>query len=88
LSELLITSIIIIAIAQKRCVKDSSVTALQVFLREEANSKSLPHICFHPTHASSLGSPLSLFILPPPLLLAKTIFGSGALAGVFPFDDG
>ncbi len=31
--------------------------------------------------------PLLLHPPPPPLLLAKTIFGTGALAGVFPCDD-
>ncbi len=51
----------------------------------------LPHPLFPPPphpRLLSLVPPPPLFIPPPPLLLAKTIFGSGALAGVFPCDDG
>ncbi len=49
----------------------------------------LPHPLSPPPPTPPLsGSPSPLFIPPPPPLLAKTIFGSGALAGVFPCDNG
>jgi hypothetical protein len=90
LRELRITSVITIAIAQKNVCEGFKCNDLIAFSQrggkfKKSTTRMLPP---PPTHTSSLWFLLSLFIPPPLLLLAKTIFGSGALAGVFPCDDG
>jgi hypothetical protein len=79
LRELRITSVLIIAITQKRCGWDSSVTAPQFFLREEV--LKIQHMRFPPSPTPRLppASPPLLGSLPPspptppaPLLLGGT----------------
>jgi hypothetical protein len=82
------------------CVKISSVTAYSFFSERRRAKKPYLHICYPapsspslhpPTHTSSLWfpPPSPHFLIPLHLCCwPKQISRSGALAGLFPYDDG